>query len=205
MHIAPSASTSRQSLNTLRDRADSGGVLQAEGEDDSLPFIETQNTSQHARRAAPPCLQAAHSPIRKESFCREFTKAIPALLRFDRHAAAAYESHAFSALYLRDKMDEYDCLARQLMTNISNFENGAETPCQRDILNRLISATYALIDAFPEWNQRSTSSSPTLKDFLQTLSCTRSPLSDVQKHLGKFTVWLENQRTTLSVLQDRYA
>jgi len=178
----------------------------------ALPVNGTRNTSRASTSqvtvptfTATSAAQSAGvnvSPIRKPSFDREFSKAIPSLRRFDQYASQAYRTYPFQATNLHKKMEEYASAAQHLLASLSFDSDVGTRPCHRLALNRLITATQALIGAFPEWEQRGMASSPSLKRFLHTLMGKPKPLDDVQKHLNQFSVWLENKYALLDTDHD---
>lgn len=201
MHSLSTEPSPSPRLRAMSDPARYGGDGDTVGAGAALPVHGTRNTSRASTfiaMSAPHSTDVKPRPIRKPSFDRAFSKAIPSLRRFDQHASEAYRTYPFQATNLHKKMEEYASAAQQLLAALSVDPGLSNTSCQRDALNRLINATHALIDAFPEWEQRSMASSPSLKDFLHTLMGKPKPLDDVQKHLNTFSVWLENKYALLN-------
>jgi len=158
----------------------------------------TRNASKISTSKAISAPVSPHSKsrvIRRQSFDREFSKAIPSLLRFDRHAREAYKTHPFMATDLYRKVEEYSDAAEALLGSLSDTLDASNTPAQCDTLNRLINATHALYAAFPDW---ATPPSPSFKDFLHNLMGKPTPLEDVQKHLNSFSSWLESKYALLN-------
>jgi len=166
----------------------------------SLPLSGVRNTSDSRNVSSTPLFKTSErSESRRsslEAFGKAFGDANVALQKMDRKSGSTYDRFPFLAMDLRTKMEEYDSAAQRMMALLSATAHDNDPQSQRQELNRLVKAIHALIDAFPEWEQRN-SSSPTLRDFLHTLTGKPSPLQEVQRRLGEFSVWLQNKSIRL--------
>lgn len=186
-----------QRLRAMSDSACYGTAQQTVTSGAARAINGTRNASAASTLRATSAPVSPHGKprvIRRQSFDREFSKAIPSLLRFDRHARETYKTHPFMATDLYRKVEEYSDAADTLLVSLSDAPDASNTPAQRDAVNRLIIATHALYAAFPEW---ATPPSPSFKDFLHSLMGKPTPLEDVQKHLNRFSTWLENKYALL--------